>query len=392
MPQIELVILQATPFCNISCKYCYLPDRSSKARMTMDTVRRIFSSVFASGWAGDQLDVAWHAGEPLVVPVSFYREAFKQINLLCPMGVEIRHTFQTNGLLLNDEWCRLFKLTNSRIGVSIDGPQLLNDLNRITRTGVGTFEDILSGIKILRANKVNFYVISVLTRESLSKAKELYEFYQSEGIEEVCFNIEEIEGANGISSLQEPGLQSDFDRFLREFWNLNVKYGAIQYIREFNQMFRNIVRPAGTSTTNSLVEPFSIVSFDTEGNFSTFSPELLGNSSKEYPSFVLGNIWDVDLAQALKSSLMERLRADINAGVNACRNECEYFQICGGGAPVNKLYENGTMRSSETMYCRLCVKTVANVAMDIIDCSASGQVTTEESKAPHKNELMALRH
>ena len=84
MPQIEMVVLQPTAFCNINCSYCYLPDRDNKHVLAQSTVTRLFTELFASGWSAPRLTVIWHAGEPLVVPVAFYREAFETIERLRP--------------------------------------------------------------------------------------------------------------------------------------------------------------------------------------------------------------------------------------------------------------------------------------------------------------------
>jgi sulfatase maturation enzyme AslB (radical SAM superfamily) len=63
VPRIELLVIQPTPFCNIDCRYCYLPDRNSKAVVASSTLLNLFSQVFASGWLQDCLSVVWHAGE-----------------------------------------------------------------------------------------------------------------------------------------------------------------------------------------------------------------------------------------------------------------------------------------------------------------------------------------
>ena len=83
-PEIEMVIIQPTAFCNINCSYCYLPDRSNKHVIAQSTVTRLFTELFASGWSNPEITVLWHAGEPLAVPVSFYREAFATIERLRP--------------------------------------------------------------------------------------------------------------------------------------------------------------------------------------------------------------------------------------------------------------------------------------------------------------------
>ena len=108
MPTIELVVVQPTPFCNIDCRYCYLPERSSRAVVAPETLSNLFSQVFASGWVRDCLSVVWHAGEPLVLPVEFYRNAFRTIEALKPAELMVAHSFQTNGTLIDEAWCEFF--------------------------------------------------------------------------------------------------------------------------------------------------------------------------------------------------------------------------------------------------------------------------------------------
>ena len=98
-PRIELLVIQPTPFCNLDCRYCYLPDRSSKAVVAPQTLSNLFSQVFASGWLGDCLSVVWHAGEPLVLPVAFYRNALRIIDGLKPAEVLVTHSFQTTDVI-----------------------------------------------------------------------------------------------------------------------------------------------------------------------------------------------------------------------------------------------------------------------------------------------------
>src|SRR6185437_3229059 len=220
MPQIQLLVVQPTPFCNIDCRYCYLPDRTNKAVVADSTLRNLFSQVFTSGWAEAGLSVVWHAGEPLVLPIAFYRRALALIDELKPAGLSVTHSFQTNGTLLDDAWCDFLSEANINVGVSIDGPQRLHDKNRVTRSGRGTFDRTIAGVRRLRQHGVPFHVISVLTAESLAAPQEMFEFYAEEGIDRVCFNVEESEGDHVSRSFGEPDVADAYYRFLREFWRL----------------------------------------------------------------------------------------------------------------------------------------------------------------------------
>jgi uncharacterized protein len=99
-PMIETVVVQPTPFCNIKCSYCYLPQRNVTSVMAQETITTLFTKLFSPGWMQPGVTVIWHAGEPLVVPVSFHQTAFEAIERLRPVELAIRHSIQTNGLLI----------------------------------------------------------------------------------------------------------------------------------------------------------------------------------------------------------------------------------------------------------------------------------------------------
>ena len=368
MPRIELLVVQPTPFCNINCRYCYLPDRNSKAVVARQTLHNLFSQVFASGWVGDNLAVVWHAGEPMVLPIDFYRNAFRMIDRLKPAGVEVAHSFQSNGTLIDEAWCAFFAEERIGVGVSIDGPKQFHDRYRLTRAGRGTFDRTIAGIRLLRRHKVPFHVISVLSVASMAAPYEMFDFFVEEGIEQVCFNVEESEGDHVSESFQEAGVEAAYYRFLSEFWRLSAAApDKITFIREIEHAIRQVIRPADAPFCNQLVEPFAIISMDWAGNISTFSPELLGLMNPAYDDFLLGNINHDFLIDLPRRPNLTRMLADIQAGVEMCREHCEYFSVCGGGEPVNKLAENGSFASSETNYCRLTKMRATDLVLDALE-------------------------
>jgi len=368
VPRIELLVVQPTPFCNIDCRYCYLPDRNSKATVARQTLHNLFSQVFASGWVGDNLAVVWHAGEPMVLPIDFYRAAFRMIDRLKPAGVEVAHSFQTNGTLIDEALCAFFAEKRIGVGVSIDGPKQFHDRYRLTRAGRGTFDRTMAGIRLLRLHQVPFHVISVLSAASMAAPREMFDFFVEEGIEQVCFNVEESEGDHVSESFQEAGVEAAYYRFLSEFWRLSAAApDKITFIREIEHAIRQVIRPADAPFCNQLVEPFAIISMDWAGNISTFSPELLGLMNPAYDDFLLGNINHDFLIDLPRRPNLTRMLADIQAGVEMCREHCEYFSVCGGGEPVNKLAENGSFASSETNYCRLTKMRATDLVLDALE-------------------------
>jgi uncharacterized protein len=379
-PMIRIVVVQPTPFCNIDCRYCYLPARTDKTVMPPSLVETLFERVFSSGWASEDLTVIWHAGEPLVVPPEFYERAFESIAARCPANVHVRHSLQTNGLLVSRAWCKLFKQWHVGVGVSIDGPKRFNDAHRLTRTGKSTFDQALAGIRLLREEGVPFHVITVLSEESLKSPQELLAFYRSEGIEDVCFNVEESEGAHVSSLFSGAGTQTEFREFLAKFWRLARQDTGIRFIREIDGMLPRVFRPQGTSFRNVQVEPFGMLNVDCKGNVSTFSPELLGLKRPEYRDFIIGNVRKDTLAAMWESTALQAMAQDITAGVETCRRSCEYFSVCGGGAPVNKLYENGSFASGRTAFCDLTQKVPIDLILEAFERLEDGLESADVAK------------
>jgi uncharacterized protein len=381
-PCIRTVVVQPTPFCNINCSYCYLPERTLKAVMRQDTVRTLFAKVFASGWCAEQLTVIWHAGEPLVVPVAFYEEAFATIEALRPAGLHLQHSLQTNGMLLGSHWCDLFRKWQVGVGVSIDGPRRFNDEHRVARNGRSTFDRALAGIRLLRRERVPFHVITVLSESSLAAPDEMLEFYRCEGITEVCFNVEESEGEHRSGLFASADPQGRYRNFLSNFWQAASRCGDIRMIREIDGMLPRIFRPSEEEVQNVQTEPFAMLNVDVHGNVSTFSPELLGLKNAAYGDFIIGNVLRESFEEMRASPVLAAMTRDIKAGCEQCRRHCEYYSICGGGAPVNKLTENGTFDSTRTAFCTLTQMTPADL---VLEAFARVEKSVDEvSRAAHE--------
>jgi uncharacterized protein len=374
VPLLETLVVQPTPFCNINCSYCYLPQRDVTSVIEQSVVATLFEKVFASGWTGEGLTVIWHAGEPLVVPVSFYETAFAAIEKIRPAALQLRHSVQTNGMLITPKWCDLFKKWDVGVGVSIDGPKHLHDAHRVTRSGRGTFDKTLAGIRLLKREQVPFHVLCVLSRPALNSPREMLDFFLSEGIEDVCFNVEESEGAHVSDLFAAADAQELFKSFLSEFWKLSRQSGRIRFLREVDGMLPRIFRPQQSAMRNAQVEPFGMMNVDCHGNVSSFSPELLGLKNSDYGDFIVGNVRTDSLEEMHRSATMKAMSRDIAAGVAACRENCEYFSVCGGGAPINKLAENGSFTGTRTSFCSLTHMVPVDLILDAFDRLNGGAI------------------
>jgi uncharacterized protein len=343
--------------------------------MPMEVVSATIKKIFAADLVVGSLTIVWHAGEPLAVPVSYYEEAFAEIRREAPAGAEIRHCMQSNGTLLNEIWCDFIKAHDVSIGLSIDGPAQIHDAHRKTRSGRGSHESAIRGLRLLQDHQIPFHVISVITSESIGHAEDIYRFFEQLGVSQLGFNIEEIEGQNTASSLSSSeDVPEKIEAFMATIFRLQKHAGGRMRIREFDAALAKIRSPKSLGNFefphfNEQVRPFGIVSVDCDGNYSTYSPELLGMTLPKYGCFSFGNILKDDFVEAVETKKFHAAFADIWSGIKLCQGSCQYYHYCGGGAPANKYYENGSFASAETMFCRYSVKLPLDIVLNDLETS-----------------------
>ncbi len=306
----------------------------------------------------------WHAGEPLVLGPGYYDNAFRILEAGKPTSVTLVHKIQSNGTLLSQEWCAFLKEHQVVIGLSVDGPQRFHDRHRRTRSGSGTFAKVDRAIDLLTEYEIPFYAICVLTRESLDHPDAFFDFFDGRGIPEVLFNIEEIEGANRQSSLDVGGIEENYRSFLSRYFDLRAERGSQQRVREWHGSVATLLGHRMTAMKNHLTDPFSCIAVDCDGRMSTFSPELLGLRDRRHGDFVFGSVLTDGIDDMARSAKFAVVAAEIASGVDACRNGCSYFPVCGGGSPSNKLSEHGSFAATETLYCRLTVKSLTDLVLE----------------------------
>jgi uncharacterized protein len=355
---VETVILQPTPYCNLNCSYCYLPNRDDKRRMKVETALLAMRRVFESGRAAPSIGIRYHCGEPLAVPRSFYQETIDGIRQLTPPGHDVHHTLQTNGILLDEKWCELFRLQKVSVGLSIDGPAFLHDRQRKSRSGRPTHEKVLQAMTHLKRAEIDFHVIAVLTAESLAYPDEIYEFFAKTGAVEVAFNIEETQLLHQSPTMRQGALVPRYREFMERILILNRDHGV--KIREIEHL-RKAILFGGADRRNGLPVPLRVVVVDCQGNLATFAPELLGLTHPQHGRLEWGNVATDTLGDMLKSESFRHVADEVARGVDHCRESCQYFSLCGGGSPANKVGETGAFDATTTLYCTLRVQILADI-------------------------------
>ena len=362
---VELLILQATSFCNIDCGYCYLPNRSDRTKMQDEVAFAAIDRVFEYEQQKQPFTIVFHVGEPLAAGKSFFHNVANHAKARRRDEVWATFNVQTNGTLIDQEWCDLFKEHGFRVGISLDGPEPLHDAFRVDRRGKGSFEKVMLAIELLHRNDIAFHILGVLSSKSYDYADEIYDFFASLDPTHICFNVDEVEGANRESTTFQTD-EENYANFWRELCDRWIADNMRLEFRELNGLLASIVSQDGNDTEplNQMSQPFSIVTVSANGDFSTFSPELMAAPANR---FVYGNVLNDSLSSVLHNEKLLIDSAAILAGNVLCRNTCGHFSICRGGSPSNKFYEHGRLNVSETENCRYTKKILADTVVSQLE-------------------------
>lgn len=361
----RLVILQPTSFCNIDCSYCYVPDRQVKGLMSMEVMSRVLDSLVDEKMLSSRCTVCWHAGEPLAAGKRYLEEAFAITTEKLGRHTKLQLTIQTNGTLIDDEWIELFRRFDVRVGVSLDGPQWLHDMHRKDRKGRGSFDATLRGLRMLQDGGIANYVLAVVTQPSLSVAQEFYEFFAGIGVKDVGLIPEEIDGVHLTSSLEGAEAMHDFQRFVADLHRAYLAGNRQPEIREFRGVREALFyNDPIVSTANNKTTAYNILTVARDGAFTSFSPELAGMACDDGGTYSFGNILTDTLRGSVETPKFRDFYATFMKGVASCQKECDWFSLCGGGLPSNKLAEAGRLDVAETISCKLHLQVFADTVLE----------------------------
>jgi uncharacterized protein len=364
----RLIVLQPTPYCNINCDYCYLGNRDDRRLMAPAVVDAIRDKLFARMAPDASPRIVWHAGEPTVAPVAWYESAYEKLRPVTPSDAVF--AIQTNGIAISAAWIEFLRHSDTKLGMSIDGPQRFHDARRKTRTGAVTWPLVMESLRKLQSGGIDPNVITVLHRESLLAPDDFYGFYRDNDISHVSFSIDEANGANARSSFDAADGKAAMTAFLRRILDLAFAEGYRLHIREIERIAQLLTED--TASYNEQVKPWDVVAVAANGNVTSFSPDFMELRSPDHNDFCFGNLLENDFDELVGSEVFRRTAEEIRVGVELCQASCSYFGICGGGSPSNKMSENGSLKSGETSFCKLSIQAPADALAEFLTEQRAG--------------------
>jgi uncharacterized protein len=317
------LILEPVKRCNLSCRYCY-SDGAGAGVMTPQTLKTALEKT--SRYAGErgfkEIHLLWHGGEPLLAGLGFFRAAMKILDGLAS-DLKFRHYLQTNGLLLDDDFCAFFRDHEFQIGLSLDGPQALHDALRIGANGQGTHAAVVEKIRLLEQQGLPTGFNAVVTRRSLGQEQAIYRYFQTLGY---GFRLNPmIPGRHPAASapdLLQPGEYGAFLCGMFDAWTgakgQRVKVSPLElYLKAML---------AGV--------PYECQQQETcAGSHLGVQPSGDVVPCSRFGTHPLGNILDAEIQELLALPFCQdiRRRAETLSDCHACR----HWSICHGGCPLN---------------------------------------------------------
>ena len=168
--------------CNLDCDYCYYLGKADlyggrQPKMSDELLERYISQYIESVQV-PTVTFCWHGGEPLLAGIDFYEQAVALQNKYRG-NKQIENSLQTNGLLINPDWCDFFRQNNFLIGLSLDGPKDIHDAYRHDRGGQPTFDRVMRGLEMMAVSDVEYNTLSTINDRCAGQGKRVYQFMRS---------------------------------------------------------------------------------------------------------------------------------------------------------------------------------------------------------------------
>ena len=333
--------------CNLACKYCYYLEKTNlykdnKSKYVMsDSLLEKFIKEYINSQTMPQVLFTWHGGETLMRPLSFYQKVI-ELQKKYANGRTIDNCIQTNGTLLNDEWCEFFHNNHWLVGVSIDGPQDFHDEYRKNKQGKPSFVKVMQGIKLLKKHQVEWNAMAVVNDYNADYPLEFYHFFKDLECHYIQFTpiVERIhlnsDGRYLANVLQKEEKLADFSvtpeqwgNFLCTLFDEWVKNDVGKY---FIQIFdATLANWMGTQPGVCTMAPTC-----GHAGVMEFNGDVYACDHFVFPEFKLGNIYEKSLIEMMYGDKQSRFGLQKRDALPAQCKACKYLIACNGECPKNR--------------------------------------------------------
>lgn len=351
-PQESLpFVIMAKPVgsrCNMHCSYCYYLDKgqfsthTKQTRMSFGLLERLIRQTIESN-PGPVVSFTWHGGEPTLAGLEFYEKALELERKYLPKGWQVWNNLQTNGLLLNEKWCRFLKENHFDVGLSVDGDQVTHDANRRDLSGSPTFDRVKRAAQRLKSAGIRPDLLCTVNSESLKNPEEVYRALRDLGsgwIQFIPIVVRMPDGSMAPTSVT-PQRYGDFLCRVFDLW-VREDLGKLD-VQLFAEMARIL---AGGAPSLCWMSPTCGRVLIVEEDGGVYACDHFVDREHRLGDLLTGKLGD--LANTPRQlAFGEAKRSTLTW---ECK-ECPWYQFCGGDCPKDRF---SLSQDGETNHSFLC--------------------------------------
>lgn len=358
------------PDCNLNCTYCFYLEKDAlfnetKTHSMSDEVLEEYVKQYCESQNTPELSFAFQGGEPTLQGVDFFRKVV-EFQKKYSAGRPVQNALQTNGFLIDNEWCRFLAKEKFLVGLSLDGPRHIHDKFRVDRGGKPTFDRVMKSLKLMKAHRVDFNTLTSVTKQSASHALEIYNFLKDTGTRFMQFiPIVECKPTQEALDL---GLKLAIPSFLAEDdtddrvmpWTVPpTAYGQF-LIAIFDEWVRRDVGSTFVQIFDVALNawmgmpPPLCVFAETCGDAMVIehNGDLYSCDHAVYPANRLGNIMETPLNDMAHCPQQEKFGNDKRDKLpDYCRKQCEFYFACHGACPLHRFLKTPTGEPNLNWLC-----------------------------------------
>lgn len=341
--------------CNMRCKYCYYLDKAAlydyrQPLMSYELLERYIRANI-EGNNSPVIAFAWHGGEPLLAGKEFFRKAVA-LEQKYAEGRTVENSIQTNGLLLDDEWCAIFRDNNFLVGVSIDGPEHIHDAHRVDAGGQPTFARVIKGIERLYRNRVEYNTLTTVNIHSEGRGAEVYNFLRGISVFMQFLPVAELlcDGRIQSPEAQKADIApwsvsaKGFGEFMCDVFDIWVKKDVgRRYVQLFDATLALMVgvQPSVCSLCETCGSGLTV-----EHNGDVYCCDHF-----VYPEYKIGNIHTDRLADLAYCDRQFEFGVAKRALLpRECRH-CKYYNLCHGECPKHRFIDDNRGEYGKNYLC-----------------------------------------
>jgi len=335
-PAYHLMLKPRGAICDLDCAYCYYLSKEelypgSDFRMS-EEVLESFTRQYLTANESPEVVFGWQGGEPLLMGRSFFERAVELQEKLCPPGVRILNTIQTNGTHLDEAWCRFFRERGFLVGLSLDGPRHMHDPYRVDRAGEPTFERVMKALELLRSSGVEFNILTTVHAANARQPGDLYRFLRDEAEARFIQFIPIVERSPDGSVSERSVRPLDYGSFLIGVFEEWVR-------NDVGRVFVQVFDVALAAWVGQ--RPGLCIFEETCGSALALehNGDLYACDHFVVPEWRLGNIMETPADELVASDRQRGFGKAKAADLPRWCRDCEVRFVCNGGCPKNRFIQ-----------------------------------------------------